>query len=288
MRYKISKLFILPSLAIYSIIMIFPMFYGFYYSLTDWNGIKPKYNFVGLSNFVKMITDERLINSVKVTLIFVVAVVLIVNIFGLLFAVLLNNAGKLTNLYRSAFFAPIVLSSVAVAYVWSAIYSYYGMLNSVLDYLGMDFLKLNWLSDPKISVYSMIAVESWGRLGFHMVLFLAALQTIPKELYESAEIDGCNAITKFKHITLPLIVPGATVSIILSTIAQLKQYDIVKILTDGGPGFSTETITYNIMERAFQSNMQGYASAIAFILFVVIVLITMIQNMWLQRKEVDN
>lgn len=287
MKRKVSTLFIFPALFFYLLIRVIPMVQGLYFSFTDWDGLSSTYNFVGMQNFIKLFQDESVINAIKVTVIFVVVVVISVNVLGLILAVILNNAGRLSNLYRAVFFVPVVISQVAVAFIWKNIYSYNGILDFIAGILHLESLQGRWLTDPKIALYSVCLIEIWRILGFHMVIILASLQTIPEELYEAADIDGCGPFGKFKSVTLPLIVPGLSVSIILSTIGALKQFAIVKVLTDGGPLNSTQTISLKVIDEAFNFNQQGYASAIAFFLFAVIMTITLLQNNVLRKKEVE-
>jgi ABC-type sugar transport system permease subunit len=263
------------------------MLIAFYFSFTDWNGLTSNIHFTGLQNFLEMLKDERVGHSIKVTLTFTVVEVIVLNGFGLFFAVILNNAGKLTNLYRSIFFIPVVFSTVAVSFIWTSILSYSGVLNTFLGFLRLENLQMNWIGDEKTAVYSLCAIEAWRAMGFHMVILLAALQTVPNELYEACTIDGGNRWDKFRHVTLPMIVPGLTISLLMSIMGELKQFDIVKVVTDGGPGFATETVAYNIINRAFGMNMMGYASAIALVLFVVIAAVSVFQVKISQKLEVE-
>lgn len=284
---RISILFVIPSLLFYTFIKIYPLLVGFYYSLTDSNGLRPDYNFVGFKNFNKLFQDGRFLNSIKVTFIYVIIVVTFVNVLGLIIAVLLNESTKLNTILRSTFFLPVLLSQVAIAYIWKVIYSYNGILDYILKFLNLEFLKLGWITDPEVALFSLCAVGIWRIFGFHMVIILSALQSIPQNLYEAASIDGASPYSKFKHITLPLVKPGLTVSIILSTIGTMKQFDIVKVLTDGGPMNSTDTISYFIIDQAFTYNLKGYAAAAAVILFFIILVIIVIQNNILSKKEVE-
>ena len=275
---KKSILFLCPAFLVYTILLIIPILFAFMLSFTDWNGfIQSPLKFVGLKNYLKLFSDFRLANAIGVTLRIALVVVVSVNILGLLLALLLNQSGKLTNLFRGVFFLPFVLSTVAISFIWMSILSYTGVLNSILSAVGLQSLVGDFLGNASNAINSICVIEIWRMTGFHMVIYLAALQTVPADIYEASTIDGANGIQKFFYVTLPNIVPGITISVLMSIINELRQYDIVKVITDGGPGYSTETITYNILTQAFGNNKTGYSSAIAVFLFVLIATIAVIQ-----------
>ena len=283
---KRSKLFIVPAFIIYTVLMIIPIIGAFGLSFTDWNGISADYDFVGIQNYLSMLSDDRLRNAVTVTLKITVTVVLVVNILGLFIAILLSQAGKLTNIFRSVFFLPYVLSTVAISFIWLAILSYTGVLNSLLEIVGLGDLVNDYIGNAPNAIKSICIIEIWRTLGFHMVLYLASIQTVPRDLYEACIVDGGNKWQQFRYVTLPMIVPGITISVIMSIMTEMKQYDIVKVITNGGPGYSTETITYNIVTQAFGNNMLGYSSAIAVFLFVIIAAISVLQIQLSKKLEV--
>jgi ABC-type sugar transport system permease subunit len=284
---KVSFLFILPALIGYCLIRVTPMISSFYYSFTDWNGLSLKAKFIGLNNYMKLFRDDDVINSIVVSLIFVAVSIVFINVLAVLFAVLLKRTGKLIGVYRSILFLPIVISPVAVAYIWRSMYSYDGLFNTLLKALHLTSKHIGWLTDKDLALLSVIIVNIWRNTGFHMVIILAALMTIPKALYESAEIDGCSAWQRFRYITLPLMIPGLTVSIVLSTINSLKQYDLVAVLTNGGPLNATKILSIKIIKDAFQLNMNGYASAISFVLLFGILIAVVAQHLILKKKEVE-
>lgn len=285
MRRK-SKVFLLPAFLVYTILLIIPIIGAFYLSFTDWNGISSSYHMIGFKNYINMLADKRLHHAIGVTLRITVTVCVSVNVLGLLIACLLNQAGKLTNVFRSIFFLPYVMSTVAISFIWLSILSYTGVLNSILEIFGLGNLIADYIGNTQSAIKSICVIEIWRTLGFHMVLYLASIQTVPEELYEACTVDGGTKWQKFRYVTLPMIVPGITISIIMSIMTEMKQYDIVKVITNGGPGYSTETVTYNIVTQAFGNNMLGYSSAIAVFLFAVISLITIIQLQVKKRMEV--
>lgn len=278
--------FALPAFIIYTVLLIIPILMAFGFSFIKWNGIGTM-KFVGLKNYINMSADKRLGNAVGNTMLIAASVVVLVNLLGLLLAILINKPSMRNNLFRTVFFIPFVLSAVAISFVWKSILSYNGVLNGILNSLGMQGLAGNWLGKKENALICVIAVELWRTLGYHMMLYLAALQTVPQELYEACTIDGGNAWNRFRNVTLPLIVPGMSVSVLMSIINELRVYDVVKILTDGGPGYDTETIVYNIVAQGFANNMVGYSSAIAVVLFLVIGAISVFVVSKAGRMEVE-
>lgn len=277
MLQKKSRLFVLPAFAIYTFLMIIPILGAFAISLTNWNGISPSFRFTGLKNYVDMLSDTRLHNAIGVTLRITITVCLSVNILGLFIACLLSETKRMTSFMRSVFFMPYVISTVAISFIWLSILSYTGAFNSILKLIGLGNYADNYIGTKDAAIQSICIIEIWRTMGFHMVLYLTAIQTVPEELYEAATIDGANGWQKFWYVTLPTIVPGITISVIMSVMVEMKQYDIVKVITNGGPGYSTETITYNIVTQAFGNNMLGYSSSIAVFLFAVIAVISVMQ-----------
>lgn len=283
---KRSGLFVIPALLLYVGLLIIPILKAFYLSLTDWNGISSEYHFVGLKNYINMLSDTRLANAIGVTLVITVTVCLAVNILGFFVALLLNHTGKGINFLRTIFFLPYVLSAVAIAFIWLSILSYLGVLNSFWENIGLDFLVTDYIGNASNAIKSICVIEIWRTLGFHMVLYLASMQTVPRELYEACIMDGGNKLQQIRYITIPMIIPGITISIIMSIMTEMRQYDMIKVITNGGPGYSTETITYNIVTQAFGNNMLGYSSAIAVFLFVLIAGISIVQILVTRRGEV--
>lgn len=283
---KKSKLFFTPAFLVYTILLVIPIIGAFYLSFTNWNGISASFDMIGIKNYTDMIKDTRLHNAIGVTLKITVTVCITVNVLGLFSAILLNKAKKLTNALRSIFFLPYVISTVAISFIWLSILSYTGVLNSILEIVGLGNITADYIGNTQNAIKSICIIEIWRTLGFHMVLYLASIQTVPKELYEACIMDGGNGWQQFRYVTLPLIVPGITISVIMSIMTEMKQYDIVKVITNGGPGYSTETITYNIVTQAFGNNMLGYSSAIAVFLFVIIAFITILQLKLMKQKEV--
>lgn len=283
---KISFGFTVPAFIVYTVLLVIPIFMAFYFSFNKWNGFNTM-TFIGLENYINVFKDVRLGNAVKNTAVIAVVVVALVNVLGLFLAMLVNKASAKSNFFRAVFFIPFVLSTVALSFVWKSILSYNGVLNGIFTAIGLENLVGNWLGKQNSAITCIIIVEIWRTLGYHMMLYLAALQTVPQELYEACTVDGGNRWDKFKNVTLPLIVPGMSVSLLMSIINELRMYDVVKIMTDGGPGYDTETIVYNIVSQGFSNNMVGYSSAISVVLFLAIGAISIFVVRAMGKKEVE-
>lgn len=285
-RRKEPTVFVVPAFMIYTLLLVVPILLAIFFSFNKWNGIT-EMEFVGLKNYIDLLQDKRLHDAVANTVIIAVSVVVGVNVFGLGAAILVKQPCARNKVFRTIIFIPFVLSSVAIAFVWKSIFSYNGVLNSILTALGhVDWIG-NWMGKKGGAMVCIILVEIWRMLGYHMMIYLAALQTVPAELYESCIVDGGNAWHKLRHVTLPMILPASSVSILMSIINELRIYDTVKIMTDGGPGYDTETIVYNIVVQGFSNNMVGYASAIAVALFLVLGFFTAIIMTYSRKKEVQ-
>lgn len=286
---KRSILFALPAFVIYTALLIAPILLAFLLSFTTWTGYSGSpIHFVGIQNFVDLWKDEKFVHSVLVTLRLVLVVTLGANGLGLVFALMLNKSGKLTNVLRSVFFIPFVFSTVAVSFIWSSIISYTGVINYLLGILGLETWQTDFIGNANNAIWSISIIEIWKTVGFNMVIYLAALQTVPAELYEACTIDGGNARNKFRHVTLPMIVPGISISVLMSVINEMKQFDLIKVITDGGPGSSTETIAYHIISQAFGYNLLGYSSAIALVLFIAVVLVSILHFSITRKFEVES
>ena len=281
-----DTLFLAPGFLIYIIFMIIPVIMCFYYSFTNWDGFSASYRVIGLKNFADLFRDASFFNALKVTVIIMVLTTLIYNVFGIILAALLNDKGKLLGFSRSAIFIPTVMSSVVVAFIWSyMVQTDGGVINAIIEIFGgraVDFYKT-----PMTTVLVISGIICWNSLGFFVVIYISTLSTIPQEIYEASKVDGANWFYRFRHITLPLIAPGITINSILAVAGGLKQYDHVKVITGGGPGGATQTVTLFGVEKAFEYNRRGYSSAAIIVLFVIIVILSVVQLSISKRHEVE-
>lgn len=279
--------FVFPALLLYVVFTIAPALGGVWYSLTNWNGLNPSYDLVGLANYIEALMDDKyFVESIWFTLKFVLYMVVLQNAIALLLAVLVESRRKSKVLFRTIFFMPNMLSLIIGGFMWVFIFT--KVLPSIAESTGLAFLDQSWIGDPSLSFYSILILSLWGGVGYLMVIYIAALQGVPEHLREAAAIDGARAFQIFRHVTLPMIYPALTIGVFLTLSSSFKVFDAVFALTGGGPGRSTQVIAINIVEEAFRYQQRyGYASAKAIILFLIVLLITLVQLWVMKRREVE-
>lgn len=265
-----AALFLAPPMALYLVIVVAPLLVSFYYSLTDWNGFNPGYNFVGIENFLKITRDPLFANAIWNTVIWMAAAILLPSLGGLVIALALNGRGLAGNFYKSLFYLPICLSLVVIGQVWIWVYHPdWGLLNVVLNRLGLTAWTHAWLAEPETALLSVILAWSWQQTGLAMVIFLAGLTSVPKELTEAAEIDGATYWQSLRHVVIPLLLPATVVVMALAIINSLKSFDIVYVMTQGGPFHSSDTLAMFMYTESFKKYYMGYGSAISVVLFAI-------------------
>ncbi|WP_284645139.1 carbohydrate ABC transporter permease [Paenibacillus silviterrae] len=272
----IGYTFLLPNIIGFLMFICIPVVASFLMSFTEWNGFG-EIEFIGLSNYMRLWEDETfrisLLNSLIMTGVSVPATLLL----AILAAVALNKGIKAVKLFRTAIFLPHITATIAVAVVWQLLYNpTMGPINGMLRSLGIDEPP-TWLASSQWALISVIIVSIWHSIGYYMILYLAGLQGIPKDLYEAAEIDGAGKVSQFRNITLPMLSPVIFFTVIIGIINSFKVFDLIFVLTKGGPGRSTHVLVYDIYHTAFQRFEYGYASAMAYVLFTIILIITVIQ-----------
>ncbi len=272
----IAYLFLLPNIIGFLIFTLTPVIVSFGLSFTDWNGFN-KSNFVGISNYTALFQDESFHISLKNTLYYMGLSVPLTLMLALLVAVGLNKKIKGIKAFRTAFFLPYLSATVAVAVVWQLIFHpTMGPLNAFLMTIGVQNPP-RWLSSSQWAMTSVIIVSIWKSIGYYMIIFLAGLQGLDESLIEAAGIDGANKWEKFIYIILPMLSPTIFFATIIAIINSFKVFDQIYILTQGGPGRSTNVLAYTIYNEAFVKYKFGYASAMAYVLFAMIMIITFIQ-----------
>lgn len=280
-----SAWFLVPGMTMFIVFFIFPFFIALYYSFTNWNFTKAE--FVGLTNYINVITNDEMNIAFKNTFIFTILTTLFKTLFGLALAVFVNGKLRTKNYLRGAFFMPVVINTIAVGIVFTALmHPTKGLINRGFTAIGLDALAMNWLTDKTLAIYSVCAVEIWKWTGFTMVLLIAGLQMISTEYYEAASIDGASKWQQFKNITLPLLRPSLVNSIILSVIGGLKVFDMVLATTGGGPGSATQVFN-TVIFRSFAFNMQGEACAGNVVLSVLIMAIVLVTYRIIAGEEVE-
>ena len=279
--------FVAPALILYIIFFVIPLISGFWYSLTNWNGLARSYKFVGFSNFVEAFTDDKdFIASIIFTFKYAVIVVVLQNIFALGLALMIDSKKKSTGFFRTLLFMPNMISMVIASFVWVFIFS--KVLTQIAVATPFKFLDQSWFGDSKLAFFAIVIVTLWAGVGYMMLIYLAALQGVPSELKEAAVIDGANVIQTFFKVVLPMIMHSITICTFLTLAAAFKAFDIIFALTAGGPIKTTEVMGLNIYNEAFMGNMRfGYASAKSIILFLIILIVTLIQLNVLKKREVE-
>ena len=264
------RYFMLGALILYVTFVVLPGFMGIAYSFTDWNSYSSEVNFIGFDNFRTIFSNgENYLRFIFNTLSFSVWTITLKTIIALFLAVLLNyGVGRFAHLYRTIIYLPVVLPTIAVGLIFRSILNpRSGILNEFFRSVGLGALALPWLVDPKIAMASIIGVDTWKGVGYIMVILLAGLQTIPKDYYEAAEIDGASSAARFRYITLPLLVPALTVVTVLNLLYGLRVFDIVYVLTGGGPGYATDVVSTVVLDE-FSKGRYGVGTALSTVMFV--------------------
>lgn len=277
--------FILPGFAIYCVFLIFPILLGIYYSLMDWNGISPHYDFVGLKNYQSLLTDKKFRAALTFNLRYTVMLVIGIVVISVILALLLNRQFKGRGFFRTLYFLPAVLSMLTVSLVFKQIFFY--VLPAVGKALGIAALSTNILASKQLAIYGLLFVHLWQGVALPTLLFLAGLQTIPSELYEAAAIDGANGWQQFKSITVAYLIPTLSVVLVLVVKQGLMVFDYVKSMTGGGPGTVTQSIALLIYTNGFERNKYSYSIAQAIATGLLIAAISFVQIQLSGRKKVE-
>ncbi|WP_202874035.1 carbohydrate ABC transporter permease [Kribbella speibonae] len=277
--------FALPAMVLFAFVVLVPSVRGVYYAFTDWDGLDPAYSFVGLDNFAAMFRDPDALQAIWHTLLIAVSITIIQNGFGLLLALGVNSAIKSRNVLRVFLFAPAVVTPIVTAYLWRNLLGPDGAVNSLLGAVGLSGWQQDWLGSPSVALWSIVGVIVWQFAGYSMVIFLAGLQSIPKEIYEAADIDGAGQVRRFWSVVRPLLAPAFTINLMLSIIGGIKLFDQVYALTGGGPGHATDTLSTLIYKDAFTLGEFGYSIALAVVLTIIVAFASTSQYVVLARNE---
>lgn len=284
-RHLVCFLFTLPALAVVFVFFLYPMLRALLLSFTNWDGIARTYEWVGLKNFRTVVTDSTFkqitVNTVYLAIIYVP----VLNVVALLLAVGVYNAGKAGNVYKAMLFFPNLLSMTVIAMIWNIIYRYDGLFNQFLKVIGLKSLMQDWLGQINTVLPATSVTIIWFAVGYYLLIYLAGLNTVPVEIYESAEVEGVSSVQKLFRITIPLIAPSITINAVLSTIGIITLFDLPFVLTRGGPGFKSQTIAMHVYAYAFQQLRTSLALALAVILGGFAIVITSVQLGFLRRRE---
>ena len=288
LRYRLTPyLFLVVPVLIYLVWVIGPMIYSFYLSFTSWDGFSPP-AFVGFKNFSRLFRDRvfyiSLSNNVEWILLFMTVPI----VLGLTLAMVFNGNIPGEKFFKSSFFLPMVLSLVVCGLVWSWLYNpAFGLINTVLRGVGLDSLARGWLSDPSVVMESVIAVAVWRQVGYVMILYLAGLQSVDPDLVNAAQVDGATAVQRFFHVILPQLAPVTVIVIVISIIDSLRAFDLVSVMTRGGPFNSSSVLANYMYIQAFNNYRMGYGAAISVILFMISLVFILFYLTRIAKEEKD-
>lgn len=263
-----------PSIALLLLVILFPVFWALFTSVHDYTLIAPNFDtFTGIDNYVAAAQDPAFRHSLQLTAFFVAAVVLVEFLIGFGVALMLNSVERFKPIYYGILLCPLLMNPVIVGLIWRMfLHPTLGIVNYLLSTIGIE--PVNWLGSTKVAIWTIIMVDIWHQVSFMIVLLLAGLSAMPKEPYEAARVDGANTFQSFLHITLPLMMPVIIVTLLIRLIFAVKTYDLIYIMTRGGPGVATDLVSYSIYRTAFVSLNVGEATAMSAILLGFILLLT--------------
>ncbi len=273
----------LPGFVIYILIIILPILMCLYYGFFNWDGLRDSMTFVGLDNFARALRDTYFLSALKTTFFYTIPGTLIVNALGIVLAVLVNRRSRMSNFYRSAFFFPMLISAVAIGFIWKALLSYNGIVNTLLG--GINIEGIDFLGSLTLAPWSILLVNTWHDVGFVTVLYLAGLQAISSDFYDAAIIDGASKLQQFRYITFPWLAPALTACVIFVFTGYMRLYDLVFVMTSGGPAGVTETIAIQTIKVGFNQNRFSYGSALAIYMLVIIGFLSVIITRILRKRE---
>ncbi|MDQ0901618.1 carbohydrate ABC transporter permease [Paenibacillus sp. V4I7] len=288
---KVSTIafFITPALFLYSAIVFIPIIASIYLSFFDWDVLNPM-KFIGLDNYTRMFSDDDIFFITIRNVLFLLVTSLVIQLpFGFFLALILTGNVRGKDFFKLVFIMPAFLSSVAVGMMWTFIYHpQIGIINNLLDWLGLDSLKHLWLSEPKTVMWAVTAVVSWQFIGYTMILFIAAIQNISEEIYEAARLEGAIGWKLVWHITMPLLKPIIKVNAILISIGSLRFFDLVYVMTGGGPANVSQTLVGYLQKRSFGQLEYGYGNSLAVILLVMCLIVTFVINKLISTKDIED
>ncbi|GIM27713.1 sugar ABC transporter permease [Clostridium polyendosporum] len=275
----------IPAVLLFAAFHTFPVIQGIYYSFTNWDGLSLEYNFIGFKNYLDLLKDTNILNSYLFTFKFAIVTTIIVNVLSLLIALGLNSKIKFKNFFRATYFLPNVLSMLIIGFIFNYIFA--NVLPVVGTKLGIEALAANILGDDKLAWIGVVVIAVWQACAFNTILYLSGLQTVPEDIYEASALDGAGKWQEFWKITFPIIAPFFTINMVLAMKNFLMVFDQVVALTGGGPGRATESIAFLVYKSGFSGGEFAYQSANSVVYFIVIIIISVLQIKFLQKREVD-
>lgn len=282
------NLMYLPVLVLFAIFIVIPVINGVALAMTNWDGYSPTRQFVGLDNFARLFTDANFGVALRNTFIFGFGSTFLQQVIGLLLAVLLDTAIRGRNVARAVIYLPVLVSPVVMGTMYYLVFRYnQGAVNDLVGLFGVS--PVAWLSDANFAIGVIVVINSLQFVGISMIIYLSGLQSIPQEIKEAAALDGVEGVRQFRTITMPLLLPAFASSVVLNLIGGLKLYDIVQVLTGGGPGYATNSVSTLIGKTYFGNQAAGYAAAQGIALFALIAAFTLLLNVWFdwRRKKTE-
>jgi len=279
-------LFVLPLILVFTTVVIIPFIIGIGYSFIKWDGmpLNPK-TFVGVDNYIRLFNDMKFLTSAGHTLLFTIISVLVINVLGLTFALIVTNKLKVRNAARTMLFMPYLIGGLILGYIWKFIFT--DVFNSIGDLTGWHNVFFSWLLDPNYALAAMIIVTTWQMAGYIMIIYINGIQAMPEDIIEAAKVDGAGFWKTLFHIKFPLIMPSFTICLFLTLSNCFKIFDVNFSLTGGGPSNATEMMAMNIYNEIFSSGHYGYGQAKAIMFFIAVAIITLIQVSITKKKEVE-
>ncbi|TNJ66677.1 sugar ABC transporter permease [Paenibacillus hemerocallicola] len=283
---SLQAVFVGPAALAFALIVLVPFVMSIYYSFTEWNGVSSDVKWIGIANYKTILTDDKaFLQSFWFTARFTLASVVLTNLLGFLLAMLLTQALKTRNFLRTIFFMPNVIGGLLLGFIWQFIFV--KGFATIGEMTGIGFFNLPWLGDETTAFWGLVIVSVWQGAGYLMIIYIAALSNVPKDVIEAARIDGATRLQMLRQITVPLIMPAVTVCLFLAISWAFKMFDLNMSLTKGGPFGSTESIALNIYQDAFRNNMLGLGSAKSVVFFAAVALVTLAQVSFTKKREVE-
>lgn len=276
----------LPSFAIVFLFILYPFINGIQLSFTNWNGFSQIYDYVGIDQYKRLFTDPTTWVVVKNTLLYGIGSTVLQNIIGLIYALILNQSIKMRAITRTIIYLPVIISPLIMGYIWYFFFSFQGgALNDALQFFGFE--KINALGNPEFNTWIIVFVNTYQYVGIAMIIYLAGLQSISKDYYEAAHIDGATALQRFRKITLPLLMPSITINIVLNIIGGLKLFDVIVALTGGGPGNASQSMSTFMYDLYFKRQDAGYAATQGVFMAIIILILSLTALVYFKRKEIE-
>ncbi|THV23522.1 sugar ABC transporter permease [Glycomyces paridis] len=274
----------MPALVVLVVFFFVPTLFNFVYAFTDWSSFKSAINFAGIDNFTSLFTNGTLLNSLKVTLVYAVLVAVFQNAFGLGLALLLERDTRINRAVRVAFFVPVIMSALAVGYIFQALLKPDGALNAILGWVSGAEVSIPWLGDTTWTIVVVAIVHSWKWMGLSMLIYLAGLKTISDDVLEAGRLDGAGRWTMFRSIRFPLLAPAVTFNVATALLGSMNGFDIVQATTEGGPGGTTELLNIFIF-RTFGQGLFAQATTMSLVLFLAVTILAFPVIRYLRKRE---